>query len=181
MIEPYKDILIFIVVLFAANFFWKLTIAGEESGGPVHWLGLDITAPFDFMCEHIVTVVSTVIGWFSSDLWLRDSVTMIWDTGNSIRIVWGCTAIKQSFIWLIIMIFTRGDWKHKLWFIPLGWLVAYAFNILRILLITLIVHHHPEQFELFHAYIFKYLFYGILFLLWVIWNERMTAKRLASE
>ncbi len=171
-IEPYWDVILFVITMFGANFFWKLTIDAEEWGGPVLWFGWDITAPFDFMSEHITRVVTAMVSWFRDTIYMRDPITMTFTSGNSIRIVWGCTAIKQSFIWLIIMIFARGSWKHKLWFIPLGFLGAYAFNILRIFLITLAMEHHPNWFEFLHTYLFKYLFYGILFLLWVWWTEK---------
>ena len=92
-------------------------------------------------------------------------------------VVWSCTAVKQSFIWLIIMLFARGPWQRKLWFIPLGWLVAYAFNIIRIAAIGLLCEHHPEMFEFYHVYLFKYLFYAVLFALWVWWVERVSNPR----
>ncbi len=171
-LQPYRDVILFMVVLLGANYFWKFTIDGEEWGGPVHWFGWDITAPFDWMAEHITHVVYTAIAAFRDTIFLRDPVTMQFETGNSIRIVWGCTAIKQSFIWVCIMLFARGSWKHKLWFIPLGLVVTYAFNILRIFLIALAVEHHPEWFEFLHTYLFKYVFYGVLFLMWVWWAER---------
>ena len=62
-------------------------------------------------------------------------------------------------------------WLHKLWFIPFGWLCCYLFNILRIFIIALFIEHHPEWFHVLHDYIFKYLFYGMLFGLWVWFVE----------
>jgi hypothetical protein len=37
----------------------------------------------------------------------------------------------------------------------------------------LFIEFHPEWFDLLHEYIFKYLFYGMLFLLWVWWTEKI--------
>ncbi len=176
-IHPYKDVILFMVVLLCANYFWKLTIDGEEDGGLVYWLDWDITTPFDWMAEHITHVVYTAIAVFRDTIFLRDPVTMQFTTGNSLRIVWGCTAIKQSFIWVCIMLFARGPWKHKAWFIPLGLLVVYLFNLLRIFLIALSMEHHPEWFEFLHTYFFKYIFYGVLFLMWVWWTEKWAALK----
>ncbi len=179
-LAPYWDVILFVITLFAANGFWKLTIQAEECCLPVLWFGLDISAPFAFMCEHVASIVYHLIRFFNDEIFMMDETSMRFFTGNSIRIVWGCTAIKQSFIWLIIMLFARGPWKHKVWFIPLGWLVAYLFNILRIFLIALAMEHHPEWFELLHTYIFKYLFYGILFLLWVWWAEKFVPSNVST-
>jgi hypothetical protein len=33
------------------------------------------------------------------------------------------------------------------------------------------IEHHPDWFELLHDYIFKYIFYGMLFLLWLWWSN----------
>jgi len=177
-IKPYWDIILFVVALLVANFFWKYTVLGDEGGDQVTWFGLDITPPFDFLATHIASAVYWLVHL------VRDTVhalpdNVIWFTsGSSVKIVWSCTALKQSSIWLIIMLVARGLWLRKLWFIPLGWVCIYLFNILRIALITIIIEHHPDLFELMHTYVFKYLFYLMLFGLWVWWSNRLSgAKR----
>ena len=71
------------------------------------------------------------------------------------------------------MLATAGDWKSKTWFIPFGWLCIFAFNILRIVAITMFIEYHPDWFNVLHKYIFKYLFYGMMFMLWVWYVERI--------
>jgi len=95
------------------------------------------------------------------------------DSGSGTAIIWGCTGLKQSFIWLCLILTVRGGGWHKLWYIPVGWLCCYAFNILRIFLIALFVEFHPDWFPLLHDYIFKYAFYAMLFGLWVIFVEKI--------
>ena len=51
--------------------------------------------------------------------------------------------------------------------------MCYAFNILRIFLITLAVEFHPEWFHMLHDYLFKYMFYAMLFGLWVLFVEKI--------
>lgn len=62
---------------------------------------------------------------------------------------------------------------NKLWFIPLGLFLIHFINIARISAITAFMEFHPEWFEVLHTYIFKYLFYGILFLFWVFYIEKI--------
>lgn len=166
-ISPYRDILLFVVVLLVSNYVWKFTVHGDELsyGGTVTWLCCDVTLPFDWMSQHIARVVYVIVSLFRDTLSIRGT-RLIWETGSSTGIVWSCTAIKQSFLWLCVMLFASCPWKHKLWFIPLGVVCLYAFNILRITLITLVIEFHPEYFHVLHAYVFKYLFYGFLFALW---------------
>ena len=68
----------------------------------------------------------------------------------------------------------------KLGFVLVGWLACYAFNILRIFLIALAIEHHPEWFEFLHDFLFKYLFYGMLFGLWVIFVEKIRPAVLSN-
>ena len=170
-IAPYTDIILFVVALLAANFFWKYTVLGDEGGEQVTWFGFDITAPFDFLATHIANAVYWTVHLVRDTIHQLPNNILRFDSGSSVRIVWSCTALKQSFIWLIIMLVARGKWLRKLWFIPLGFVAIYLFNILRIALITLIIEHHPELFEMMHTYVFKYLFYLMLFGMWVWWTH----------
>ncbi len=161
------------VCLLCAHFFWKLTVIADEHGGPVFWFGLNISLPFDYLSRHVAKVVYFMVSLTRDTIQYFPPDVLRFDSGSSVKIVWSCTALKQSFIWLVIMLFARGRQWRKLWFIPLGWVCIYVFNILRIYWITLVIEHHPEMFELLHTYVFKYLFYGMLFLLWVLWVEKI--------
>ena len=176
-LKPYYDIILFVVALLVANYFWKFTVLGDEGGDQVTWFGMDISRPFDFMAQHIAHVVYWLIQLTNDSAIFLEPSTIHFATGTGTKIVWGCTGLKQSFIWIVIMLIARGSWKHKLWFIPFGLLCAYLFNILRITLIAMAIEHHPDWFELLHDYIFKYVFYGMLFLLWLWWSNH-AAKRL---
>lgn len=176
MLRSYRDIILFAVCLLAANFFWKYTVQGDEGTNEVLWLGLNITAPFQFLSAHISHVAYGVTRWFCPEVQFTPPYTIAFPSGFAYSVVWSCTALKQSFIWLVIMLFARGNAWHKLWFIPLGWVVAYGFNILRITMIGLLCANHPNRFEFYHTFLFKYLFYAVLFLLWVIWEERLNSS-----
>lgn len=180
-IAPYTDIILFVVALLAANFFWKYTVLGDEGGDCVTWFGMDITAPFDLLAAHIARAVYWLIHFTRDTLHLLPDNILFFTSGSSIKIVWSCTALKQSFIWLVIMLVARGKWLRKLWFIPLGWVCIYVFNILRITWIAMIVEHHPHLFELMHTYIFKYLFYLMLFALWLWWTNRVGQSRVEPK
>lgn len=179
-LRPYLDVIIFMVTLLVANYLWKWTVLGDEDGDVVTWLGMDITAPFEFMACHIASVVYWLVSLFRDTAVMTDTHTIHFASGAGTRIIWGCTALKQSFIWLCLILTVRsvnnGKLKHslwwqKLWFIPFGWLCCYAFNILRIFLIAIFIEHHPEWFHLLHDHIFKYMFYAMLFGLWVWFVE----------
>ena len=173
-ITPYVDILLFVMALLVANFFWKFTVMGDEGGEQVTWFGMNITRPFDILAAHIANAVYWLVHLTRDTIYQFPDNILWFTSGSSVKIVWSCTALKQSFIWLIIMLVARGKWLRKLWFIPLGFVAIYLFNILRIALIAMIIEHHPELFELMHSYIFKYLFYLMLFCMWVWWTNSLS-------
>lgn len=185
-IAPYADVLIFMVTLAVANYAWKWTMIGDEYGDEVTWFGLDLTAPFEFMACHISSVVYWLVSLFRDTVHYYSSTHSIYfDSGSGTSIVWGCTGLKQSFIWMCLILTVRSLpaaegassngrlWLHKLWYIPAGWVLCYAFNILRIFLISLFIEYHPDWFPVLHDYIFKYMFYGMMFLLWVVFVEKI--------
>ena len=180
---PYEGIIRFVVAMLAANWFWKLTVIGDEDGyGAVTWFSLDLTWYFDVLADHIAGIVYAMLQWFDDAVTLTNGNRIRFtDTGVGISIVWGCTGIKQSFIWLIIMLAARGRWPHKLAWLPVGWLFAYAFNIFRIFMVALLTRNHPDWFDILHTYLFKYLFYGFFFLLWLIYDERLATRNVNTK
>lgn len=172
-IEPYSGVIRFMVILIIAHFFWKFTVIGEESGSQVTFFGCDISAPFIWLSHHIASVVFHVIHWMGYEVDLIGDTIIRFANGNGSRIVWSCTGIKQAYIFTCIILFSQGPWVKKLWYIPVGLLVCYVVNLLRIGGLTLIIHNHRDLFYFFHEHLFKYLFYGVLFLMWVIWQEKL--------
>ena len=174
---PYRDIIIFAVTLLVSNYFWKFTVHGDDAVGLVTWFGINITAPFAWMAENITNAVYWCVSLFRDTIYQADTYTLRFTSGSGTRIVWSCTPLKQIFIWICVLLATpcselkvnpkRGR-LIKIWYIPLGILLLYGFNILRIICITLFIELHPEWFEILHTYIFKYLFYGFMFGLWCI-------------
>ena len=189
-LRPYRDVIVFVVTLLVANYFWKWTMNGDEYGEQVTWFGLDVTALFEFMACHIASVVYGLLSLFRDTVTMPDEHTIRFTSGVGTTIIWGCSGLKQSFIWLCLILTVRPIFKSsnsqilkfsiaKLLYILLGWLCCYVFNILRIFLIALLIEHHPDWFEVLHNYIFKYLFYAMLFGLWVIFVEKIRPRALS--
>jgi len=174
-LEPFKGIIYFVIILFASNYFWKFAVSGDESDVLVTFFGIDISAPFNFMVQHLSYAISEVLFFFGSDVMQRNNI-LIFENRNAVRIIWGCTAIKQAYIFFCIIAFTRGSWKNKLWYIPLGLLVVHLFNLFRMTIIVAMTKNYPEWFHFLHDFLFKYTFYGVIFLMWLLWDEVLRKK-----
>ncbi|MCQ2342109.1 MAG: exosortase/archaeosortase family protein [Paludibacteraceae bacterium] len=169
--REYKDIILFVAAMLLANLLWKITVHGDERGiGEVTWLGLVVTPVFDAIAAHVTQCVYWAVALFRDTVHVNGTY-IYFDSGSGSHIVWSCTPVKQGFIWLCILLASRGAWVHKLWFIPVGWVLIYGINIVRIAAISLIIEHHPELFEVMHSYVFKYAFYGCMFVMWLCWTE----------
>jgi exosortase/archaeosortase family protein len=88
-----------------------------------------------------------------------------------VAVIPGCTSLKQWVHWLFIMLPFPGTWKHKLWYIPAGLLIIYLTNIVRISGLAFSLKYWPEHFDFFHDYVFKTMFYFIIFLISLVWME----------
>lgn len=88
----------------------------------------------------------------------------------------GCTSLKQWMHWLFLMVLFPGPLKHKAWYIPAGILVIYLVSIVRISGLAVALTYQPLQFDFYHDYIFKTMFYVSIFTMWVIWVEVFKKK-----
>jgi len=68
-----------------------------------------------------------------------------------------------------------GNFKNKLWFIPLGIILIDLLNILRIATLCILVKYKPGWLAFNHSYTFTLIVYGIIFLLWLLWIKYFTA------
>lgn len=178
-LEPIRGVLIFFITLLVANLFWKYNVLGDESptvDSMVTFWGFNISAPFVWMAHHVAHATIAFLHFFGSSATLTDTNNIQFANGNSVRIIWACTGMKQAYICFCIIAFSRGPWRKKAWFIPLSLLLVYAFNIFRIAFIVACIQNHPNWFHFLHVHVFKYIFYGIIFLMWVYWEEMIVDR-----
>ncbi len=99
-----------------------------------------------------------------------------------------CASLKQWMHWIFLMVLFPGPWKHKLWYIPAGLVVIEWTNVVRICGILLMQMQWPNihirlmgsdinTFHLAHDYVFKFFFYLVIFLMWVLWVEKFHDKK----
>lgn len=169
--KPYQGVFLFVLILLLSNYFWKFTVKGDESDEIVTFLGNDISNPFNVMATHVADISALLLDLSGYEVTVDEHNIIRHDNDLGIRIVWACTGFKQAFIFMMIMMLYPGPWLKKIWFIPAGLLVVYLYNIFRIVFILAVIKYNPIRFDLLHELIFKYIFYGIIFLMWVLWEE----------
>lgn len=172
LLHPLKDILLFLALLFGFHFIyigWSQGLEFWPIEGQV--LGL-----FEWVSNGLLKQSVWVLQALDVDVVLVDQTIYANNNEAYVSVVPECTTLKQWMHWIVIMVFFPGPWRHKLWYIPLGIGVIHLTNIFRITGLTLIQFPFPNGFHFFHDYFFKTLFYAVIFLMWVFWNEKMRRK-----
>jgi exosortase/archaeosortase family protein len=180
-LQPFQGVIVFVVVMFTANWFWKFFVHDGIYDPIVTLWGINITAPFLSAQHEIVRVAGLVFELFNIPFALSHGSVFVFDNHQSTEIAWGCTGLKQAFIFTCIILFSRGLWKNKWWYILVGLAVVHATNVLRISIVGAVLNYNPDSFDLVHTYFFKYVFYFIIFLMWVLWEEVFCNKRVAKK
>lgn len=103
------------------------------------------------------------------------STVLTYNTSSAgVNVIWGCTGVKQIYIFFLVILFSKGIWWKRLSFFVPGALLLLLFNIVRIGTIVWCLGVYPQSFGFLHDSLFKYLFYGLIFMLWLAWEEKLS-------
>ena len=202
-LSPYKDIIWFLCLFLFFELLWKIFVHQGESERVLLVLGKDLTAYTEWMNQW----TANAIYWFVHDLlgynnFYINGVTLYFQDSIPIDIIWGCTGLKQLFMFTFILAFYFGPTKKKLWYIPLSLVILLVINIIRLSIILIKIkdpfpewfisvnewyndrtwintkecylQFYEDWFNVFHRDIFVWLYYdGVIFVLWLIWEEKI--------
>jgi len=93
------------------------------------------------------------------------------------RVIEGCNAISIIILFLSFIVAFAGKFKTTLLYGLAGSIIIYAFNLIRIVILSVGLYHYPWRQEVLHTVIFPMLIYGVVFLLWMIWVNRFSKNR----
>lgn len=181
LIKKYKlksivDVVYFAILLFGFHFIWKF------------WQN---EFDFRFFTDKSIFIpvykFLTYITFHATDIFLAiildghysiENLTWYFDNGSSITIVDGCSGLKAYMQFTIIILFFPGPIKSKIWFIPTGLIILFITNIIRLIGLDIIVYYFNAYWGLAHDHLQKAFFYGVIFLLWVIWVEKFKNRKI---
>lgn len=103
--------------------------------------------------------------------------TMWFSNGGYITVNTSCSGLKQFYQVLVLFLLFPGPWKHKLWFIPMGFIIMFLTNVFRIIALSVILLWKPEHWDFSHDWILRPFFYVVLFGIWVWWVESYARKK----
>jgi len=99
------------------------------------------------------------------------------DGSNGVYIGTPCNGLELMALFSGFILIFKGSWKNKLWFIPMGIVFIYVFNVLRVLALAIIAKVAPETLDFNHKYTFTLMLYLMVFLGWMVWVKKFALKK----
>lgn len=90
------------------------------------------------------------------------------------RVIEGCNAVSIIILFLSFIVAFAGKLKTTFLYCFAGSIIIYAFNLIRIAILSAGLYHYPWRKEVLHNIIFPMLIYGTVFLLWMVWVNRFS-------
>ena len=84
-----------------------------------------------------------------------------------------CLGVAPLFIFAGFILFYGDNWRNKLWFIPMGWVLILITNVIRTIALVLVLLYERQWFKLAHEYVYVLLTYGVIFLLVMWWMNKL--------
>lgn len=201
-IEPVKDIAYFLFLFLFFELLWKLSVHEADNGELLIVWGRDITSYIYPIClwtaQFTYYIIHNLFGFSNFNI---DGLLIYFDNSLKMKIIWGCTGVKQMLLFIFILICYKGPAKKKLVFIPLSVLLLFFVNILRLIVSAFMIKDgfpdwfipinesinnvtwtntpqsywkfYEDWYYFFHDGFFKWIYYdGVMFLLWLFWQEK---------
>ncbi|PLW97343.1 MAG: hypothetical protein C0593_08950 [Marinilabiliales bacterium] len=157
-----------ITVILVSHWVWKI-VSGIPVCPEVYLKWQQITY---FLCVILSQWTDIVLRAFTGVQFLQIENCFYFPGGYSVHISPGCIALKPIYHFVVLMIFGRKAIPGlRLIFLLIGVAVLVNFNILRISFLCIIMAVNPSLWFFFHTYFFRFAFYVIILLLWILWEE----------
>lgn len=174
--KKHKHIILFLLTIIIIHTIWKFGKEASDYNRTIAFYGHDFSNFFNSIGSLWTQLVYFILFPIKGDVLQISGQSLSYaETHTGIRIVWGCVGIKEIIMTIFIIITAPGSSCKKLWYIPLAIIAILIVNLIRLLSITLIVHNHMELFNFVHEYVFRFVVYGSLFLIWLLWTEKVSS------
>ncbi len=170
------DVMIFALIIVFFHFLWwqgglfKLLRTSFAFHETQLFMARIVFAPSAWIVENVLGIEIKTIG-----------TTLYFQNLKGVEVNGTCSGLKQFYQWAILMILFPGPWKKKLWFIPLGIVIIHLVNILRIVILSVIMHNNPDIWHFSHDWILRPFFYVVIFAMWMVWEEKYRLPALRKK
>ena len=164
-----RDVFLFIIITLAIHFIWRFW-ARQFNYAPIsdfmytimNAMAVEVYRESAWLIEGIIDIVR-----------VDETMYMHFPNQCMMYINEGCSGLKQILQFSLLMILFPGPWKKKLWFIPIGVLILHLTNLFRVVGLAIVMNNWPQYWDFSHDYIFRPIFYVVIFGLWLFWVEKI--------
>jgi len=113
--------------------------------------------------------------WFTpkaTDEERRPMQLLIVNGVESVKVGNRCNGLFTMVIYAGFIIAYPGSWRSKVLFIPMGILLIFISNIIRIGVLALHWIHYRSSFDFNHKYTYTFIVYSVVCLLWMWWINK---------
>lgn len=102
------------------------------------------------------------------------SVSILEGMRNALNVYEGCNGINVMIVFVAFIFAFGGAARKMVWFIPLGIILIYLINLVRVLGLFYVAQYWKEYFYYIHKYAFTAFIYGFVLILWWWWIEKIS-------
>jgi len=114
----------------------------------------------------------------------KPSIGILKNEKKIIGVYEGCNSLNVMIVFVAFVAAFKGRPKQVAWFVPLGLVIIYLANLVRVGLLYFVAAYWSHYFYYFHKYLFTAIIYLIVFVLWLWWmrlTHGITIKSLLGK
>lgn len=108
------------------------------------------------------------------------SISILVGMRAALNVYEGCNGINVMIVFVAFIFAFGGKISRIAWFVPVGIVVIYIANLVRVTGLYFIAEFWKEYFYYIHKYIFTAFLYLIVFVLWWVWIEKVSGLSIRS-
>ncbi len=154
----------------------------------VYSMMLEPSGVIDLPLTYLVSEgATTALNWLGVDSYYESyqhklepalSGTILYIDGvQSVGIGNACNGLEIMVLFIGFLLIFPGKANTKIWYLLFGLLLIYIANIIRVILLGINYIESPSTFDFNHKYTYKIAVYVIVFILWVIWVEKLSGVK----
>lgn len=160
--------------------FMLITILAHE----FYWIYIGIVSEFSWMAasrDFMRELLFRHSSFFLDRMYEvnHSGTTFLFPEAGYIEVNNSCTGIKQFYQIILLFLLFPGPWRYKLWYIPFSIFIMHLVNIFRIVILGVVLKNWPDWWDFSHDWILRPFFYVVIFLLWVVWNEKIRRRQMS--
>lgn len=144
--------------------------------GYEQWLAHADNGHFDHvLCTHITAaaVVALRLVGFAAAVSPESSCLVLMNGVPSVIVGPPCNGLVLYALFAGFVVAFPGPWQRKLWYIPVGILLIWILNVLRVAALAINHHYAHSSVDFNHHYTFTFVVYAFIFGLWMLWARRL--------